>query len=58
MANGIEDLREKNKGREKVFITGDANWAKSTGREDAEMLIEKKSSWGTRPQKRKDWGES
>ncbi len=58
MANGIEDLREKNKGRENPFVQGYAKWAKRTGREDAEMLVEKKSTWHSAPKKRRDYGEN
>ena len=57
MANGIEDLREKNKGRENQFVKGYSNWAKKTGREDAEMLVEKKSQWRPSNRKRRDYGE-
>lgn len=43
MANGIEDLKEKNKGR---LIEGDRRysyWARKYGEEDSEMLLEKSS---------------
>lgn len=48
MANGIEDLREKNKGREKP--TNDRRylgWSSHYGREDSEMLMEKAHSWSS-----------
>ncbi len=42
MANGEEDLKEKNKGRD-VFVVGHrySKWSSSYGEEDAEMLMEK-----------------
>ncbi len=58
MANGEEDLREKNRGRrteagEKRY----SRWSSSLGREDAEMLLEKadRAPW---PRKRKsEWND-
>lgn len=41
MANGEEDLREKNKGREKPTLKNYQKWSVHFGREDAEMLQEK-----------------
>lgn len=41
MANGEEDLREKNKGRVQPVNKRYASWASHYGREDAEMLQEK-----------------
>lgn len=51
MANGIEDLKEKNKGRR---IEGDRRysyWSRKYGEEDSEMLLEKSSR---RPGKKKE----
>lgn len=47
MANGIEDLREKNKESEKKKIKPHefTQWTNFQGREDAEMLEEKSSGW-------------
>lgn len=58
MANGKEDLIEKNKDREK-----DTNekrykkWNSSLGREDSEMLLEKSSSWSAFKENRGDYDE-
>ncbi len=45
MANGEEDLREKN--RDRIMPEGKhyERWKRSYGREDAEMLEEKTSAW-------------
>lgn len=46
MANGIEDLREKNKETEKKIKPHEfTQWTNFQGREDAEMLEEKSSGW-------------
>ena len=47
MANGIEDLKEKNKESKKKNITNAQykKWSSFDGREDAEMLYEKKIGW-------------
>ncbi|MCR5613312.1 hypothetical protein [Treponema sp.] len=46
MANGIEDLKEKNKDKAKpVNPQKYLSWANRQGREDAEMLMEKSESW-------------
>ncbi len=55
MANGEEDLREKNKGRhipapEKRY----ARWSRTLGEEDSEMLLEKSSSWRKKG-KKSEW---
>lgn len=52
MANGEEDLKEKNKGRE-TRLCGHkySRWASSLGEEDAEMLMEK--AGGGRGEKKK-----
>ena len=58
MANGEEDLREKNRGRRTE--TGEkrySRWSSSLGREDAEMLLEK-ADRAPRPKKRKsEWND-
>lgn len=41
MANGEEDLREKNKGWKKKPEKRYSRWSSSFGEEDAEMLLEK-----------------
>ncbi|MCH5283428.1 MAG: hypothetical protein J1E59_07235 [Treponema sp.] len=47
MANGIEDLKEKNKSRQEVLSKNQfTQWRNFQGREDAEMLEEKSSRWG------------
>lgn len=49
MANGIEDLIEKNKDR--APLKPDARyekWLTFQGREDAEMLQEKSSGWSSK----------
>ena len=55
MANGEEDLREKNKGRripaaEKRY----ARWSRTLGEEDSEMLLEKSSTWKKKG-KKSEW---
>ena len=45
MANGEEDLKEKNKGREIKNEKRYTAWYNRLGREDSEMLLEKSSSW-------------
>ncbi|MCR4823024.1 MAG: hypothetical protein K5873_09165 [Treponema sp.] len=46
MANGEEDLKEKNKDSAKEIKTGQySQWSNFQGREDAEMLYEKRNSW-------------
>lgn len=51
MANGEEDLKEKNKGHEikneKRFI----HWNNTLGREDSEMLLEKSRGWSANKKK-------
>lgn len=56
MANGIEDLREKNKDR--ISLKEDSRydfWRVFQGREDAEMLQEKSSSWSSKKANRGDY---
>lgn len=47
MANGIEDLKEKNKDERTVVSKRHeySDWKNFQGREDAEMLQEKSSGW-------------
>lgn len=46
MANGIEDLQEKNKNRPSALSKNQfTQWNNFQGREDAEMLEEKSSRW-------------
>ncbi len=46
MANGEEDLKEKNKGRMKPFPEKRYHkWSTTLGKEDSEMLLEKASRW-------------
>ncbi len=52
MANGEEDLREKNKDA-KPLSTRYGQWQVFQGREDAEMLQEKSFAW----KDKKDWKE-
>ena len=56
MANGIEDLREKNKDR--ISLKEDSRydfWRVFQGREDAEMLQEKSCSWSSKKASRGDY---
>ena len=52
MANGEEDLREKNRDSNPVSGKYD-EWRVLQGREDAQMLQEKNVSWKSK----KDWSE-
>ena len=52
MANGEEDLREKNKDSAPLSQKYD-DWRVCQGREDADMLQEKHLSWKSK----KDWSE-
>ncbi len=46
MANGTEDLAEKNKDKEPELKKGQySTWTNFQGREDAEMLYEKRDNW-------------
>lgn len=58
MANGLEDLREKNscpgKNQNKKNISY-TKWANFQGREDAEMLMEKSSFWSAQNSSRGDY---
>lgn len=56
MANGEEDLREKNRDREKPKKTSHyRTWTSSFGREDAEMLQEKSEHWSALKSSRGDY---
>ena len=49
MANGIEDLQEKNKNRPDALSKNQfTQWNNFQGREDAEMLEEKSSRWNAK----------
>lgn len=58
MANGEEDLKEKNKDR---FISGKSSkyskWNSRFGHEDAEMLSEKSENWSASKSTRGDYDE-
>lgn len=53
MANGEEDLREKNRDTPPLSQKYD-DWRVGQGREDADMLQEKSVNWKTQ----KDWRDS
>ena len=57
MANGKEDLNEKNK--DKIDVTLDSSkiiqWTSFQGREDSEMLQEKSSGWSAFKSSRGDY---
>lgn len=49
MANGMEDMAEKNKGRAKpVKDIRYRSWRDHLGKEDSEMLLEKAVRWSAR----------
>ena len=55
MANGIEDLEEKNKGRAKPKVDARyVSWMEKLGKEDSEMLMEKSSRWSAVKESRGD----
>lgn len=45
MANGMEDLKEKNKDEKDLTKSQFTAWKNFQGREDAEMLQEKSFNW-------------
>ena len=53
MADGMEDLKEKNVDSKKDRDYG--KWRSFQGREDAEMLQEKTSSWSAKRDDRGDY---
>jgi len=56
VANGEEDLIEKNKGRRKPLPEKRYNrWSSSLGEEDSGMLLEKSSGWRSTPGKKSKW---
>ena len=56
MANGIEDLKEKNKGRAKPRSERRySGWRESFGEEDSAMLLEKASRWSAFKESRGDY---
>ena len=59
VANGEEDLIEKNKGRRKPLPEKRYNrWSSSFGEEDSEMLLEKSSGWRSAAKKKRSKWES
>ncbi len=54
MADGIEDLKEKNKDGMKPVPGDYGKWKNLQGREDAEMLLEKTSGWSAENDSRGD----
>ena len=55
MANGEEDLKEKNKGREIKNEKRYTAWYNRLGREDSEMLLEKSSYWMKKKKRDEDY---
>ena len=55
MANGLEDLHEKNKGRKDFKKSKYKAWSNFQGREDAEMLCEKSDNWSATKSNRGDY---
>ena len=61
MANGLEDLQEKNKDKKDPLAKHQfSQWSNFQGREDAEMLEEKSSRWNAQKAARREydaWGD-
>ena len=57
MANGIEDLKEKEKNSLKADFSKSkySSWKNFQGREDAEMLQEKSFGWSAKKESRGDY---
>lgn len=55
MANGEEDLKEKNKGKEDISKLKWTEWKNFQGREDADMLGEKTFGWSAVKESRGDY---
>lgn len=55
MANGLEDLHEKNKNSSIKIDPRFRNWNTFQGREDAEMLQEKSSTWHSQKNNTQDY---
>lgn len=57
MANGIEDLKEKEKDSPKKDFSKSkySSWKNFQGREDAEMLQEKSFGWSAKKESRGDY---
>lgn len=57
MANGIEDLKEKNAQESKPDISKSkfTSWKNFQGEEDAEMLQEKSFGWSAKKENRGDY---
>ncbi len=54
MANGQEDLAEKNKDRQMPSLKW-TEWKNFQGREDADMLEEKQTGWSSKKSSRGDY---
>ncbi len=65
MANGAEDLKEKEKDEQEIKVSKIkphqfSEWTNFQGREDAEMLQEKSTGWSAKSSSRGDydaWGD-
>ena len=56
MANGQEDLKEKNKDKKDPLAKHQfSQWNSFQGREDAEMLVEKSSRWNAKKAARREY---
>ena len=56
MANGLEDLQEKNKDKAAPLDKHQfSQWNNFQGREDAEMLEEKSSRWNAKKAARREY---
>ncbi|MBR5966057.1 MAG: hypothetical protein IK015_08100 [Treponema sp.] len=56
MANGLEDLQEKNKNKAAPLDKHQfSQWNNFQGREDAEMLEEKSSRWNAKKAARREY---
>lgn len=58
MANGMEDLHEKNKDRDekpRKSASKYSEWSHFQGHEDAEMLQEKSADWSSKKASRGDY---
>ena len=55
MANGLEDLKEKNKDTPKISGKRFDLWRVFQGREDAEMLMEKSDTWHAKSPSQSDF---
>lgn len=55
MANGEDDLREKNRGHKAKSERRYNAWNDRFGHEDSDMLMEKSSGWSARKESRGDY---